>query len=53
MWGWATCHALGILMYILLVRGGIDGVGVASGKEYYRELLEECRYLWCGGRILK
>ena len=37
MWGWATCHALGILMYILLVRGGIDGVGVASGKEYYRE----------------
>ena len=39
------CHALGILMYVLLYGGGVVGCG-ASGEECCRELLEEGGCLW-------
>ena len=49
--GWAMCHALGILVYVLFVHGGCGGVGGATGEERCRELLEEGGYLWCGGCV--
>ena len=46
--GWVVCHTLENFD-VCSICVGCGGVGVASGEECCKELLEEGGYLWCGG----